>query len=174
MILQGLNILLIFILIYLLFSICYILYWSKVEPTKYVPPDFDDKEFSVKDITIKNNVESYVEFETKDNFEGLISFGVNSTEPFEINWGNGMVIHYLGSNFNQILPPTSYKSGKYKIRLNGNPKTVSLKTNNLHAEFETLEIYKCSELEKISCNTKKIEKVNVKESPKIKLWDLPK
>jgi hypothetical protein len=174
MILQGLNIILILILIYLLFSIFYIIYWSKVEPTKYIPPDFNDKEFSLKDITIKNNVESYIEFETKDNFEGLISFGVNSIEPFEINWGNGMVIYYLGSSFNQILPPTNYRSGKYKIGINGNPKTVSLKTNNLEVEFEKLTIYKCPDLEKITYNIKKIEKVEIKESPKIKLWDLPK
>lgn len=175
MILQGLNIILIFILIYLLFSIFYIIYWSKVEPTKYIPPDFDDKDFSVKDITLtKIYSESYIEFETKENFEGLISIGVNSIEPFEINWGNGMIINYLGSSFNQILPPTNYRSGKYKIRINANPTTVSLKTNNLNTEFEHLEISKCSELEKISCNTKKIEKVDIKESPKIKLWDLPK
>jgi hypothetical protein len=169
MILQGLNIILIFILIYLLFSIFYILYWSKVEPTKYVPPDFDDKEFSAKDITIKSFSESYIEFETKDNFQGLISLGVNSIDPFEINWGNGMDIHYLGSNFNQILPPTNYKPGKYTIRINGNLKTMSLKTNNLEAEFENLTIYKCLELENITYNIKKIENIDVKESPKIKL-----
>jgi hypothetical protein len=124
----------------------------------------------LKDITIsKIYSESYIEFETKENFEGLISLGVNSTDSFEINWGNGMVITYLGSNFNQILPPVNYRNGKYKIRINANPKTVSLKTNNLNIEFESLEIYKCSKLENITYNIKKIEKVIVKESPKINL-----
>ncbi len=173
MILEGINILLIVLLVYLLFMLGYGIYWMNKEPTKYVPPDIEKEAPIEKTIEFQDTkIDSLIEIET-GLFQGIVSLGIESKDYFEIDWGNGMIVPYYGSGFKQILPPMVYKPGNYTIKIKANCKSLSFSCNQPDSEFKFLKMENCRILESISFNVKKIEKVDVKNCPKIKLWNLP-
>jgi hypothetical protein len=174
MILEGINILLILVLVYLFFMLGYGIYWMNKEPTKYVPPDIEKEAPIEKSIELRNEkIDSLITIET-GQFQGIVSLGIESKDYFEIDWGNCMISPYYGSNFKQILPPIVYKPGIYSIKIKSNCKSLSFNCNQQDSEFKLLKMENCNILESVSFNVKKIEKVDVKNCPKIKLWNLPK
>ena len=151
----------------------YGIYWMNTEPTKYIPPDIEKEVPIDKNIEFQDTkIDSLIEIETKE-FQGIVSLGIETKDYFEIDWGNGMIIPYYGSSFKQILPPMMYKPGIYTIKIKSNCKSLSFHCNSPASEIKLLKLENCKELESISFNNK-IEKVDVKNCPKIKLWDLPK
>jgi hypothetical protein len=139
------------------------------EPSKYIPPDLEKEVPIEKSIELQDTIiDSLIEIETKQ-FQGIVSLGIDSKDYFEIDWGNGMVVPYYGSNFKQILPPMIYKPGTYTIKIKSNCKSLSFSCDHSDSEFKRLKMENCRELESISFNIKKIEKVDVKNCPKINL-----
>lgn len=150
------------------------IYWANQEPTKYIPPDLAKEAPIEKSIEIQDKIiDSLIQIET-GQFEGIISLGIESKDYFEIDWGNGMIVPYYGSNFKQNLPPIAYKYGSYTIKIKSNCKSLSINCIQQDTEFKFLKMENCHELESVSFNGKKIEKVDVKNCPKIKLWNLPR
>ena len=151
----------------------YGIYWMNKEPTKYVPPDLEKEAPIEKNIELQDiKIDSLIEIETSQ-FQGIVSLGIESKDYFEIDWGNGMIIPYYGSNFKQILPPMVYKPGNYVIKIKANCKSIIVNSNQKEPGFKSLKLKNCPILESVSFNNK-IEKVDVKDCPNIKLWNLPK
>ena len=180
MILEGINIILIFILFYLVFFLIYGIYWMNKEPSKYVPKDIEElKNDSDENSKIlleelsKISTDSEIQIEL-ENFQGFISIGIDCKDHFVIDWGNGMIIPYMGSNFKQILPPVVYKTGNYILRIKANCSSFNFATNDKNLQIKSVNLEKCKELESLSLQAKSIGKTEVKECPKIKLWNLPK
>ena len=150
------------------------------EPSKYVPKDIEelknDSDEKLKSLqyelsNIKINSKINIELE---NFQGYVSLGINCKEYFEIDWGNGMVIPYMGSEFKQILPPVVYKSGNYFIQIKAKCKSFIFATNDKDLHIKSLYLENCTDLEELSVQAKSIGITKIKECPKIKLWNLPK
>jgi hypothetical protein len=174
MILEGINIILILLLIYLLFMLGYGIYYMNKEPTKYIPQDIQKEAPIEKSIELRNEIiDSSITIQTKE-FQGIVSLGIESKDYFEIDWGNGMIIPYYGSNFKQILPPMVYKPGIYTIKIKSNCKSLSFHCNQSDSEFKLLKMENCNLLESVSFNIKKIEEIDIKNCPKIKLSNLLK
>ena len=150
------------------------------EPSKYVPQNLEElknnSEESLKSLQeeLSNlEIDSEIQIEL-DNFQGFISLGIDCKESFEIDWGNGMIIPYMGSNFKQILPPVIYKSGNYTLKIKADCKEFKFTSNNKDLNIKSINLYKCKQLEELSIHAKSIGKTEIKECPKIKLWNLPK
>jgi hypothetical protein len=180
MILEGINIILLLILFYLVFFLIYGIYWMNKEPSKYIPKDIEELKNDSNENTkaleeelSKISIDSEIQIEL-ENFQGFISLGIICKDYFVIDWGNGMIIPYMGSNFKQILPPVVYKSGNYIIKIKANCSSFNFATNDKDLQIKSVYLEKCSELESLSIQAKSIGKAEVKECPKIKLWNLPK
>ncbi len=150
------------------------------EPSKYVPKDIEElKNDSYENLKSLQEelsnllVDSKINIEL-ENFQGYVSLGIHCKEHFEIDWGNGMIIPYMGSNFKQILPPVVYKTGNYTIKIKANCKSFNFSTNDKDLQIKSINLEKCKDLEDLSIQAKSIGKKEIKECPKIKLWNLPK
>lgn len=150
------------------------------EPAKYIPKDIEElKNESNENLKSLQEELSNVKVDSKinidlENFQGIVSLGIECKEHFEIDWSNGMVIPYMGSNFKQILPPVVYKLGNYTIQIKANCKSFNFATNDKDLQVKSIYLEKCKELEELSIQAKSIGKTELKECPKIKLWNLPK
>jgi hypothetical protein len=121
MYLNILNILLAIILVILMVYLGYNLYLNSKEVVRYEPPKFQefesDSSKSIDNIPVYN---SKIILKTVENHSGLVSFKIktiDSTKSFQIDWGNGLKVPYLGSSFSQKLPPMFYNPGSYTIEI---------------------------------------------------------
>lgn len=106
MYLEILNFILILVLLGFIVYLGWQIYESGKEPKLYTPPEFDSgKESFSKGFEEKNSI---VSIQTLPDFTGFITLSITSSKPFEIDWGNGLLVNYQGSTVAQKLIPFRY------------------------------------------------------------------